>query len=249
MIAIPEMINDIAGPSKLKINSLMILGVTVVILFMFAIFGSGKGAMPFTGMITGPQNADMAAEANKPLEQMPESTLTETGKYQLILDVLKLMRLDKKVTKLQFAERVSSIANAVDLLKSKKITEKWLSMRSCLEVGCNNLYYEFLDVIFAEAFKPDQDEGFIQSVFASESKYGFMKDLLQAVINLQKAVDAEDIIETSKAMAKANSLITKIDSVEISDLWGELVNCDLKCPLYETLLIKLTEFKLAHIDE
>ncbi len=249
MIEIPEIINDVIGPSKLKINSLMILGVTVAILFMFAIFGSGKGTMPFTGMITGPQNIDTTAGTDKPLEQTQESILTEAGKYQLILDVLKLMRLDKKVTKLQFAERVSSIAHAVDSLNNKKITEKWLSMKSCIEVGCNNLYYEFLDVIFAEAFRSAENEGFIRSVFTSESKYGFMTDLLQAIIKLQKAVDAGDIIETSKAMTKANSLIAKIDSTEISDLWGELVSCDLKCPLYEALLIKLTEFKLAHIDE
>ncbi len=249
MIEIPELIDNIVGPSKLKINSLMILGVTVVILFMFAIFGSGKGAFPFTGMVAGPQSTDTISGTAPQLEQAQESVLTEAGKYQLVLDVLKLMRLDKKVTKLQFAERVSSIANAVDSLNNKKVTEKWLSMKSCFEVGCNNIYYELLEVIFAEGFKPGENNGFIQTVFASESKYGFMKDLLQAVINLQKAVETGEIIGISKAMAKSNSLIAKVDSSEIDDLWGELVSCDLKCPLYETLLIKLTEFKLAHIDE
>ncbi len=249
MFVIEEIDAATGGSSKLRISSLLILGATVVILLMFALFGTGNNSIALTGSVAGSGIVESLDQDDIILEEPSVSTLSEEGKYKLVLNILRLKNLDKKVTKLQFAESVSNIADFVDALNNQKVTNEWTSMLTCLEEGCNELYYNLLEVVLANAFKEAKEEqSFIQALFADEPKYAFMPELLQNVVNLEKAVDTGDIVETSRAMVAVNSFISKVDSTEINDLWNELVNCDLECPYYDELLVKLSEFKLDSLE-
>lgn len=248
---IEEIDTATGSSSKLKFSSLLILGTIIFILSMFALFGTNSSMSLYTGSVTGANSAINEIQEDDIIKETPSSsTLSEEGKYKLILNVLKLKSLDKKITRLQFAESVSNIADYIEALNNKKITDVWFSMFSCLEEGCNERYYELLEVILDNAFIiRESDESFIKTLFAGEPKYPFMPELLSNVVNLQKAVNKVDVIETSKAMIAVNSLIFKVDSAEINDLWNELVNCDLECPYYDNLLIKLIEFKINSLKE
>jgi len=239
------------GASRLKITSLLILCATIFILVMFAFFGTSGGLFSYTGSVTGTTaNSDLSLEKEEIVVQDPLiSGLSEEGKYKLILNIIKLKNLDKKVTKLQFAERVSNIAGYIDTLKNTNVQNVWLSIHSCLEEGCNEKYYELLESVLDNAFAyAEKDIGFIEKIFSNEPPHVFMPELLNNIVGLQKAVEIGDVVETSKSMTAVNSLMSKVDSTEINDLWNELVNCDLKCPIYDELILKLTEFKINSLD-
>jgi hypothetical protein len=250
------MLGDVAGmPSKLKLNAIIILGFTLVVLFMVALFGNDNGSNFFNAYVIGtpntltggsnPDNVDVSL----PTEEASQSTLTEEEKYLLVLNILKLKGLDKKTTRLQFAEKVSNVAKYIEQLGNKDVTEKWDSMNSCLEVGCGKPYYDLLMIVLDIAFNQKDEGNFITQIFNSDSKYSFIPDLMKNVIALENAVDSGEVIKTSKATTAVNTYIYKVDSAGVTDLWNALVNCDMKCNLYDNLLVELTLFRLDHINE
>jgi len=241
-----------AGKSTLKINSLIILAITIVILILFAIFGSGSNSSltgaSITGASTGP-SVDVASDVIETTTISGFGNLKELDKYDLILNIVKLKGLDRAENKLQFAEKVSKIAVYTDKLNTPKVTKGWKESVECFKGDCTPEYYALVEMVLEEAFGSTADTGVIKSIFSSESKYQFMPALLQHILNLNVYVERDDLIETSKTMVAVNDLVNKVQSTEVTATWNDLVACDLKCPLYDNLLVQLTQIKIQALRE
>jgi len=236
------------GPSKLKINSILILCVMAVILLFFGVFGSNASSF-LTGNVIGTsvESTDAVEEALNEAIIIPEkaiSSLNEEGKYALILNVLKLKSLDNKITKLQFADKVSKIADSIDALGDKEVIAQWESMIPCLESGCGEEYYKLVTLITNNAMIVQSEQSFVKSLFSSVSKYSYVPELLKSVIALEKASDNGNLVELSRATTLVNTHMSKVDSVIVQDLWNELIACDFKCFLYDNLLTEIVKYRL-----
>lgn len=176
----------------------------------------------------------------------PEETSADDGaavfnlnnrqKFDLLLKTLQLKMLDKEEQKLQYAEKIAKIDKLVHDSGNDDVLSGWTAMTACLdENGCTDEFYVFMKTLFAVDGQTEN------SFFTWKKSDTTLETLIQNVLELKLAAEKNNIVIRSKLVTDTNSLIISKGSLEMKEVWEQLVDCNFGCDGFDRLLLVIAE--------
>lgn len=211
-------------------------GLSIILLGLHFLTGSSTTG---SSILEGVSFEEFRAE---PLGDEPVATettfkLTERQKFDLVLTVLKLKALNKAEQKLQYAEKITKATKLVDDSGDTGITAGWTAVTACLESdSCTDEFYVFMKTVF-DAGKGKSEKSF----FSWRQKENPLEELAIHLLDLKLAAEKNNVIIRSKLVTETNALVNNNGSLEIKELWDDLVTCDFVCPVFDQLLLAVME--------
>ena len=139
--------------------------------------------------------------------------------------------------KLQYADKIAKIDILVSKAENENVLSGWNVLTACIEKeSCTDEYYVFMKTILnSEEAKTKK------SFFGLEKIDTTLQEMLRNVLELKLEAEKNNIILRSKLVTETNSLIATKGSIEMKELWEQLVECSFTCNGYDKLLLTITE--------